>query len=530
MNANTEETTNDGPSSDGHQAILTRKFNTWSILALGFCVLGTWAVFAQDLASGLNNGGPVSIIWGLVLVAICNLCVSLSLGELCSSMPTALGQAYWISRLWTTTTGRFASYLCAWITTFGWLAISASAIAFMANFLLGMKVMFRSDWAGASTGWVEFLVYIGITLAGTVFNIVACRRDRWLPLFNDLVGVSFFLLFVGIAIVLLTCVGLRPDLHFQSGSFVFGEWINASGWSNGVTWFIGLVQSAYGLTAFDSIIHMIEELPDPRRNGPKAILLTIVCSAITGLLFMIVCLFCIQDVNRVIDTPTGLPFIRLIQDATGLDGGAAVIALFIANGLGQAMSCMTTSSRLTWGFARDGGIPLSSYFSHIDPYWKVPVRALWLQGATIGLIGVLYLFATTVLDAVLSVSTIALTISYAMPILALLIVGRDKLPPGGKFSLGKWGMPVNIISLIYCFITTVFFFFPGSPSPSPSDMNYAIAIFGVMFLMAVGFWFISGRSSFLICADHHDIIDATQLPDDLTDKPEAFKSEMYQGK
>jgi amino acid transporter len=111
--------------------------------------------------------------------------------------------------------------------------------------------------------------------------------------------------------------------------------------------------------------------------------------------------------------------------------------------------------------------------------------------------GVLYLFANTVLTAILSVSTIALTVSYGMPIAALLITGRDNLPPG-EFRLGRrLGPIVNWISIIYCTVTTVFFFFPGAPDPAPSDMNYAIAVFGVMLVVAIGFWFIQGDRSYL---------------------------------
>lgn len=157
---------------------------------------------------------------------------------------------------------------------------------------------------------------------------------------------------------------------------------------------------------------------------------------------------------------------------------------------------LTSASRLTWSFSRDGGIPYAAYFSHVDPYWKVPVRSLWLQAFIISLVGILYLFANTVLEAILSVSTIALTVSYGMPIIVLLLVGRDKLPPG-EFKLGRFGMPLNVISVIYCVITTVFFLFPGEPNPAPADMNYAIAVFGVMLVAAIGFWFVKGRVSFM---------------------------------
>lgn len=148
------------------------------------------------------------------------------------------------------------------------------------------------------------------------------------------------------------------------------------------------------------------------------------------------------------------------------------------------------------GFARDGGIFFGNYLSHIDTYWHAPVRAIWFQGALVSLVSVLFFFSNATLEAILAVSTIALTISYAIPIAVLLIVGRDKLVPG-PYKLGKFGYTANIVSVIYCCITTVFFFFPSSPSPSGSDMNYAIAVFGIILLIATVFWILKGRKTYL---------------------------------
>jgi choline transport protein len=464
------------------------------MLALAFSVLGTWTTFAQDLASGLTNGGPITIIWGLCLVTFCNLCVAVSLGEMCSAMPTVLGQAYWIHRLVDTPGGRFVSYMCAWINTFGWWALTASQIAFMTNFMLGIKVIFNDDWAGATEGWVQFLIYVGITILLTGVNAVACRRDPVLPWFNNILGISFGTLFVVFSLAMLISVGTHMDLHFQSGAFVFGTWINETGWPDGVTWFTGLIQAAYGLTAFDSVIHMVEELPSPRTTAPRVMWLAVLSGAVSGGLFMVVCLFCIQDLDSLLDSDT--PFIQLVIDTVGQNGGAALIVLFVFNGLGQGVSILTTASRLSWGFARDGGVPWSGYFSNVNSTWNVPLRMLWANGFIVALIGILYLFSNTVLQAILSVSTIALTISYGMPIVTLLVVGRSKLPPR-SFNLGRWGYAVNWISIVYCAVTTVFFFFPSSSNPAPADMNYAIAVFGVMIVIALLFWFVRGKRTYL---------------------------------
>jgi len=341
----------------GHEQALSCKFNMWSMLALAFSVLGTWSTFAQDLASGLTNGGAITILWGLCLVTICNLCVAVSLGELCSSMPTALGQAYSVFRIWDSPLGRFTSYLCAWINTFGWWTLTASQIAFMTNFMLGMKVMFDNDRAGASEGWLQFMVYVGITFVFTLVNAVACRKDGILPWFNNMVGIQFGILFLVFSLAMLISIGTHANLHYQSGSFVFGKWINDTGWSDGVVWFTGLLQAAYGLTAFDSVIHMTDEIPAPRTNVPRVLCLAVIIGAITGALFVVVCLFCIQNLNQVLNSPTALPFVQLVTSTVGLDGAVALIALFEFNGLGQGVSIMTAMSRLTWSFARDGGLP-----------------------------------------------------------------------------------------------------------------------------------------------------------------------------
>ncbi|KHN95458.1 Amino acid/polyamine transporter I [Metarhizium album ARSEF 1941] len=481
----------------GHVQRLTRKFSLWSMLALAFSVLGTWSTMAQDLATGLVNGGPVGILWGLVLVTTCNTCVAISMGELVSSMPTALGQAHWIQRLWNTPTGRFASYMCAWINTFGWWTLTASQIAFMTEFLLSMKLIFDPEWPGAKKGWLLFLVYVGITVFFTSINYVSCRKEWILPTFNNFVGIGFASLFVAFSLALLISVGAKADLSYQSASFVFGQWINRTGWGNGVVWFLGLVQSAYGLTAFDSVIHMVEEIPAPRRNAPRTMYLAVLIGALSGFIFMVVCLFCIQSVDGVLDPASGNPFIELVQSTIGQNGGAIMIVLFIFNGLGQGSSVLTSASRLTWSFARDNGFPWGIWFSHIDETWLVPGRALWLQCGIICLVGILYLFASTVLQAILSVSTISLTISYAMPIIALMVVGRDKLPPGGEFGLGRLGSVVNWVSVMYCAVTTIFFFFPTRPNPSVGEMNFAIAVFGAMLVVSIGFWLLQGHRTFM---------------------------------
>lgn len=479
-----------------HVQTLSRNFSPLSMLALSFSVLGTWATFAVDLSNGLENGGPITILYGLLLVTFCNLCVALSLGELCSSMPTALGQAYWVSRVWKSTLGRFVSYSCAWINMFGWWTLVASQNAFMTEIILGLKTITHKDWSGKSQGWLKFVIYVSITMVMTLSNVVSCRKDWILRHFNNINGAWFGGEFILFSLAILISIGVKSELSFQPASFVFGQWINNTQWSDGVAWFIGLVQSAYGLTAFDAVIHLIEEIPSPQKNGPRVLWLSIISGAVSGGIFMIVCLFSIQNLEKVLDPASGLPFVELVRQTVGPQGTMVLFSIFVCNMLGQGISMTTTASRLTWGFARDGGLPFSDYLTHVDTYWKLPARALWAQGVIVSLVGVLYFFTDLAVQAVVSVSTIALTISYALPIFAVVVFGMSDIPLG-TFSLGRLRPFINWVGLIYCSVTTVFFFFPSVPSPTVVTMNWAIAVFGAMLIVAVGFWFTKGKRTYL---------------------------------
>jgi amino acid transporter len=56
-----------------------------------------------------------------------------------------------------------------------------------------------------------------------------------------------------------------------SASFVFTDWENATGWSGGVAFLTGMLNGAFAIGTPDSVTHMAEELPHPRKDLPRAI-------------------------------------------------------------------------------------------------------------------------------------------------------------------------------------------------------------------------------------------------------------------
>lgn len=84
----------------------------------------------------------------------------------------------------------------------------------------------------------------------------------------------------------------------------------------------------------------------------------------------------------------------------------------------------------------------------------------------------------------------------------LLIRGRHLLRPESfpspTWTLGPILGPIcNTVALCYTAVTTVFFLFPPVNNPSAADMNYAVAVFGLVAIVSIVTWFVQGRKDFV---------------------------------
>lgn len=73
----------------------------------------------------------------------------------------------------------------------------------------------------------------------------------------------------------------------------------------GMAWLLGGLQSAFSYLAFDIVYHICEELPDPRKEAPKVVNMTIVVGGVSGLLIILACLFAVEDIESLLATDYG---------------------------------------------------------------------------------------------------------------------------------------------------------------------------------------------------------------------------------
>lgn len=129
---------------------------------------------------------------------------------------------------------------------------------------------------------------------------------------------------------------------------------------------------------------------------PVAILGTVAIGFVTSWTYSIALFFSMTDVDGLTATSTGVPLLALFYQALRSKAGAIVLeSLVIVTGLGCLMACHTWQSRLCWSFARDRGIPFSSFFSKVNPRLDVPLRAHFLSSVLVAIVACLYLGSYT---------------------------------------------------------------------------------------------------------------------------------------
>lgn len=95
---------------------------------------------------------------------------------------------------------------------------------------------------------------------------------------------------------------------------------------------------------------------------------------------------------------------------------------------------------------------------------------------------------------VISLGVAAMLTSYLISIscVALKRIRGEPLLPS-KFDLGKLGLPINIISVLFLLFLWIFCFFPTAPHPAVADMNWTALGYGVVIIFALVYYVFRGR-------------------------------------
>lgn len=132
------------------------------------------------------------------------------------------------------------------------------------------------------------------------------------------------------------------------------------------------------------------------------------------------------------------------------------LAGFVVTNL-VAIPGLQSGSRTIFALARDDLLPLSSIWRQISPWSQTPVAAVWIYAALEIVVNLLGLASSTAISAVFNVCTVALNLSYIIPLICKMLYGRFER---GPWNLGRWSTAVNVVAVAWNGFMAVIFFFP----------------------------------------------------------------------
>jgi amino acid transporter len=179
--------------------------------------------------------------------------------------------------------------------------------------------------------------------------------------------------------------------------------------------------------------------------------------------------------------------------ASGVDQGGAVVpwvmrrvlpgplATLLLGGIVASqwlcgLAALTSASRMTYAFARDGGLPASDFLKRVNPRTQSPAAAVW----TTALLGV----ALTVFvpyATVAAVCTVLLYVSYVIPVAAGFWAHGRTWRRMGPWELGGWYKPLALVSVLGCGFLIVL----GCQPPN----QLAVPVVGGIAVLMVVVWF-----------------------------------------
>ncbi|RMZ90307.1 hypothetical protein DV736_g2444, partial [Chaetothyriales sp. CBS 134916] len=394
----------------GKKQVLKRRFGFWSLFGFAVCELITWETVLALFSQGFDNGGPAGLIYGFIIAWSSTLSVYTVISELASLAPIAGGQYYWVYMLAPPKWKVFSSYIIGWLTSLAWVATVATETIFAGTMLQGLVILDHSDynssllWRGTFLAWAVLLVCV-------LVNVIV---PGMLPKFE-----VFIIIFhiSGFIAIVATLWATAPH---SSSHFVWSTALNEGGWpTQGLSYCVGFLGNVATFVGADASVHLAEEVAHAAKNIPRAIICSMCLNGAVGFIMMITILYCLGDVDSVLSTTTGYPFIQVfaIQNTAG---ASVMVAVVLCLTWACAIGITTTASRMTWSFARDKGTPFSHVLGKVAKHNQVPIIAACAVAALAGLLHLIYIGSSVAFNDVVSLTITGFYSSYFLPAIMLL--------------------------------------------------------------------------------------------------------------
>jgi amino acid transporter len=432
----------------------------FSNFAISFSIISILTGAVILYGWGLRYGGPGENGWGWPLVSLFTLLIAACMAEIASAYPTAGGLYYWASVMG----NRHWGWWTAWLNLGGLVTtvagINWAAAAFFNRIVLQEMLGLATDLG------TQVVAMAGITLVQVIINIFGIRLVAFL---NDLSVWVHVLGVLAIALLMFLFARYRNGLDFPFHIAPGDPAIAAAPPFWGVfgifgAFLLGLLQAQWTYTGYDASAHTAEETISARRGSANGLFMSVAVSAVVGYVLLLSITYALPPIaDTLAADASGTPAVAyaLMQNLGAL--GVFLSFVIVVAMLLCGMSAIASTGRMIFAFARDGGVPCSGFFSHVNKTRRTPDVALITAGLLAMLITV-YAYlggrgdpaATSITIAIITgMSTALLYWAYGIPI--LLGLRSDAWRARRVWSLGGFSRIAGVISLIWIVIISVLF-------------------------------------------------------------------------
>jgi amino acid transporter len=453
----------------GYAQELARNMGHFSSFAISFSIICILSGGINSLAQGTSGAGGASLGIGWLIGGGCAILFALGMAQIASAFPTAGGLYHWSSILG----GRFWGWLTAWMNLLGLITVLAAINVGTYLFFIGA---FGPAVGMTDTYTTKVLFLIVLTGTQALVNHLGIKMTTRLTDFSGY-------LILGGAVLLTGALLIYAPTHDISRLWTFTNYSGDAGggvWpemaSIGGVFLLGLLLPIYTLTGYDASAHTSEETIDAARKVPTAIIHSVFWAALFAWIFSCAFVIAIPNMDEAAKQGWNVFFWTLDQTMPAPLKLAIYGIIFVAQVL-CGLATVTSVSRMIFAFARDNGLPFSSALKKVSPKYRTPVAAIW-TGAILSVGFVAYAQAYSV---VVSVTSIALYLSYSMPIAAALFAyGRTWTV------MGPWDMGGSFrLVAVACIAIALTIFYIGVQPPN----DLALKVLGVIAVITALVWF-----------------------------------------
>ncbi|KAL4786574.1 amino acid/polyamine transporter I [Aspergillus varians] len=464
---------------------MPRQFSIFALVGLAFSITNSWIAIFAAFQQPLNAGGGPGVFYSLLVAFVACSIITVGLAELASAFPTCGGQYHFAFMVSTPNTRAFAAFITGWLSMIAWILCCAASAVYAAQMVAYLAAAYNEGYEPKS--WHIWLIYVAI-MAGCA--AVLCLLPTLIPSFEKGLFITSLVGFVAFMMTVLIAKKAKNPPRM-----VFSDYHNESGWSDGLGFMISCGTAMYTFIGTDSAIHVSEEVPNPTRLVPMTMCLTMIIGVFTSVPWTLSFLFAGGDLDTLGNSL--LPTRQLFLQAMNNPQAATFFTcwyLFIY--LGATMGCLAVAGRQTWAFARDNGLPYSSFNAKIHPRSQMPVNATLTCTVVIWIYGIIYVGSTAAFNSFLSASILVMNLSYAIPQGIVLFRNRKEILPNRPFNLGRFGPIANAFSVAWVALYVVLFCFPIQYPTTVQSMNYVSVVVSGCLAIIFSIWFGGKRKTF----------------------------------